>query len=336
MNKKIIWGVGIITVLVVISMGGWFFYTTTTTKLYPDKITIGGVAWPGFLALYLAQDKGYFKEAGLDVDVKIYSGYQGVTDDYVAGRIQGKANLTLDAVDEAYRGLDHKAILVMDYSNGGDAVIASSQIKSFRDIKGKKVGYEFGTLMEFLLTYALQQHDLSLKDIQSFDLHAEEAMQALVAGKVDVAVTHEPFLTVALNKTKGNIIYSSADAPGVITDILTFRTDFIEANPETIDAIVQAYFRAFNFWKSNPEEANALIGKRLGISGDEASTQLLKIIMLDEHDNETAFTYAAGFDSIYGNMRRTGDFIRPIRYPASPQFDTDQLVDDRFIRKLFP
>ncbi len=309
--------------------------TTTTTKLYPDKITIGGVAWPGFIGLYLAQDKGYFKEAGLDVDVKIYSGYKGVTEDYLAGRIQGKANLTLDAVDEAYRGLDHKAILVMDYSNGGDAVIASPKITSFKDIKGKKVGYEFGTLMEFLLTYALQQNKLTMKDVQSFDLAENQAVQALVDGTIDVAVIYEPFLTLARDKTKGNVIYSSADAPGVITDILTFRTEFIEQNPDTIDAILVAYFKGLNFWKSNPKEANAIIGKRLGISGEEVSAQLLKIVILDEHDNETAFTFAAGFDSIYGNMRRTGDFIRPIRYSTAPKFDTDQLVDDRFIRKLF-
>ncbi len=332
-NKEIIFGLGIVILIVVVAVS-WFLYTTTTTKLYPDKITIGYVDWPGYLALFLAEDKGYLQEAGLDVDLKLYSEFQELSDDYVAGKIQGKVNISLDAVAEAYRGLDHKIVLAIDYSNGADAIISSPQITSFKDIKGKKVGYDHGSHLEFLLIYALQQNDLSIKDIQSFNLDPKSAAEALVDGTVDVAVTYEPFLSPARNEIKGNIIYSSADAPGLVTDILSFRTEFIEENPETIDAIVQAYFKGLNFWKSNPAEANALIGKRLGVSGQEVSIQLLGISMLDEQDNQTAFIFAAGFESIYGNMRRTGDFIRPIRYPESPKLDTDQLVDDRFIRKL--
>ena len=43
-------------------------------KLYSEKITIGTEIWPGYLALYVAQDRGYFKEAGLDVEIKSYVG----------------------------------------------------------------------------------------------------------------------------------------------------------------------------------------------------------------------------------------------------------------------
>src|SRR3989344_4584222 len=99
-----------------------------TEKFYQGKITIGYTFWPGYGALYLASDKGYFKEAGLDVEVKPYDSWTALSQDYVAGVIQGKANLTLDAISEAYDGLDHKIVLAIDHSNGSDGIIANSQI----------------------------------------------------------------------------------------------------------------------------------------------------------------------------------------------------------------
>ena len=339
-NKNIIFGIiGIIALLTL----GYFSYNILVQKqtavvsnsdLYKGKITIGYTLWPGYLGLYLARDKGYFIEAGLDVDLKLYPGLIEPSKAYVDGEIQGKANLTLDAADEAYRGLDHKVIIAVDHSNGSDGIIAGPLIKTIREIKGKKVAFEKGTLEEFFLSYALEQNGMTFKDIVPIDLDSEKAAIALTKNQVDVAVTYEPFMTSSLKKVSGNKIYSSADAPGLISDILTFRTDFIDKNPQTINTIVGAYFKAINFWKSNPAEANVLIGKELGVSGDEASNQLQGVDVLSEQDNLTAFTFAAGFESLYGNMRRIGDFIKLQRYPNATKVDTDKLIDDSFIRKL--
>ena len=44
-------------------------------KIYQGKIIIGTEIWPGYLPLYVAGEKGYFKEAGLDVSIKLYKGF---------------------------------------------------------------------------------------------------------------------------------------------------------------------------------------------------------------------------------------------------------------------
>lgn len=336
MNKKIII---LLVIGVVIIVFGWLGYekytTTTTTKLYPGKITIGTETWPGYILLYVAQDKGYFKDAGLNVTISLYKGLGDLSRDYVTDKMQGRANLTLDAVSENLKGLDHKAVLVIDYSNGSDAIVASDKIKSVKDFKGKKVAYEPGTLEEFFVAWVLKENGLSLSDIIPVAGDPEKTAKLLEAGEVDVAVSHEPFLSQIIKSHTIHSVYSSADAPGLITDILTFRTDFVKEYPETISAIIDAYFRALDFWKTNPNEADVILAKYFSDTPENIAKQMEGITMLDRIDNRTAFTFAAGFQSLYGNMRSIGEFVSEHQQiDATKKPDTDNLIEPRFIREI--
>ena len=180
---------------------------------FSEKITIGYAPWPGYIGLFIARDKGFFEEEGLNIEIKGYPSLAALSEDYRAGKIQGRANLNLDSINEAIEGLDHKAILVIDYSNGSDGIIARHGITGLSQAKGKRIAYEFGTLEEFFLTYALQRSNLNLNDIQGVDLNPEASANAFIKGDVDMAVTYEPFMSDALGKAEGNKIFSSADAP---------------------------------------------------------------------------------------------------------------------------
>lgn len=303
--------------------------------LYKEPITIGVAPWPGYLALYVANGKGYFKEEGLDVRIKNYPGLAELSKDYVAGKLQGRANLTLDAVNEYLSGLDHKIVFAIDYSNGSDAIIAGKGISSIKDLKGKRVGYEIGTLEEFFLTWALTKNELQLSDITGISATPEETINLLKDGQVDVGVSYEPFISKLISPGgEFHVIYSSANAPGLITDILTFRTDFIEAHPETVQAIVNAYSKALNFWKENPGEACAIVAKAIGDTPEGIARQLKGIKVLDERDNESAFTFSTGLQSLYGNLRQIEKFLRTQKKSNLHPLDTDKLVDRRFAKEL--
>ncbi len=305
-------------------------------SLYPATITIGTVVWPGYVGLYIARDNGYFREAGLNVELKSYASLGELSKDYSAGKMQGRSNLNLDAVLEARQGLDHKAILAIDYSNGADGIVARSDIQSLADVKGKRVGLEPNTLEEFFMAWALEQNGLSLKDVTVVAADPEKAAQLLKAGEVDVAVTYEPFLSQLLADGQFHTIYSSSDAPGLIADILTFRTDFIKAYPKTIEAILRAYFRGLRFWKEHPAEAYEILAKELNDTPDGTAKQLEGLHVLDENDNRTAFTFAAEMQTIYGNLRRVARFVAEHQSgtPALP--DSDQLIDRGFIQIIAP
>jgi len=339
MNKKyfIIFGVAL-----AIAAAGFFGYNIFTTpavppiKLYAGKITIGYTTWPGYLGLYIAQDKGYFKDAGLNVDVKGYTILDQQYSDYIAGKAQGAAMIALDAVNEAYGGLDHKIVAAIDYSNGSDGIVAGPKIKTFADVKGKRVGFDFGTLEEFFLRYALSQNQIDFKNIIPVNLGPQKSVDALLKGDVDIAVTYEPFMSKALAGTSNRKIYSSADAPGLITDVLSFHTDFIKQYPDTVQAIVGAYFRGVQFWKDHPAEANAIVARYLGTASNDAALQIKGATILDKEDNRINFTFSLGLQSLYRNLRSTSDFVQANREKniGTTTIDTDTLIDPDFIRTI--
>lgn len=299
-------------------------------------IAIGTETWPGYLALYVARDLGYFREAGLTVNILRYVALGELSKDYVAGKMQGRANLTFDAVNEARQGLDHKIVLAIDYSNGSDAIIANQAIASLADVKGQRVGLEPDTLEEFIMAWALREHGLSLSDVTVVPGGPGETTKQLQAGAIDVAVTHEPFLSQFLASNEARLIYSSADAPGLITDVLTFRTDFLRAHPQAVEAIVRVYFKALRFWAEHPEQACAIVAKEFQDTPEGIARQLQGIRMLDESGNRTAFTFSAGLQSLYGNLRQVAAFLAEHHGPAVGSFDSDALVDRTFIKALAP
>lgn len=302
--------------------------------LYQGKIVIGTETWPGYLPLYVAEDRGYFKQQGVNVEVRKYIALGELSKDYVAGRMQARANLTLDAVHERMQGLDHRVVLAIDHSNGADAIVARRGIESVRDFRGKRVGYEPGTLEEFFVVWALRENGLRLSDVAPVYGDPQETAKMLQEGTIDVAVTHEPFLSKFASATDFHIVYSSADAPGLITDVLTFRTDFIDAHPGTVHAVIVAYFEALSFWKMHPREAYEILARRFDETPERLAEQFKGITMLDERDNYIAFTFALGLDSLYGNIRQIAKFVMKQHERADAPFHSDEMIDRRFIKEM--
>lgn len=303
--------------------------------LYPGKITIGYVIFPGYFSLIVADEKGYFKDQGLNVELRQYVGLNDLSQDYTSGKMQGRANVNFDAVKEYFSGFDHRAVLAIDYSNGVDAILATPQIQTIQELQGKNVAYEPETLEEFFLTWALSESEMSLSDITAVFADPEKSALLLKEGKVDAAVTYEPFISQHLNSPAFTTIYCSKATPGILMDVLTFRTDFIENYPKTIEAFIRAYFKGLAYSRQHPEEAWEITAKRFNDTGESIGNQLKGIKTLDERDNQVAFTFAAGMRSLYSNMRQIAKFIHKHQKPttlAPP--DTDKLIERKFIQKI--
>lgn len=306
--------------------------SNTPLNHHQGKIIIGTETWPGYIALYVAKKKGYFKDEGLDVNIERYITLGKLSEDYLAGKMQGRANLTLEAVNESLKGFDHKIVLAIDYSNGADAIVASKDIKSVKEFVGKRVVFEKGTLEEFFLSWALSQQNLHLSQLLAIEGDPDKAKKSLLANEADIAVTHEPFLGDLLKDPRFAIVVSSENAPGLITDVLTFRTDFIKSHPDSVRSILKAYFRALDFVKSNPNESYQILAKEFEIDASSLPKQFEGIQMLDKRDNLTSFSYGSGFSSLYSNLKLIESFVANQKHTR--QLDTDDLIEPTFIKEI--
>ncbi len=93
---------------------------------------------------------------------------------------------------------------------------------------------------------------MSVADIQKVPMPAADAGSALIAGKVPVAVTYEPYLTLAMNENKKTkMIYEAGVAPGLISDVLVVNDKFLQEKPGQILALLKSWDAALAAYKAD-------------------------------------------------------------------------------------
>ncbi len=300
------------------------------------QMKIATVVWIGYGPFYVAEALDFYKKYGLSVKLQVFSDPALIPPALVGGSVQG-AMVTYDQViGQAAKGIRHKVVMPIDYSNGGDAIVASASITKVADFKGKKVGYNPLSPSDFLLTYALKTNGLTDKDITSVSMTPEAVPAAMASGQLPVGVTYEPSLSQVLSQGGGKkfkVVFSSKDAPGLIADVLVFDEKFIKSNPKDIDSIMKAYLEGMEYMKSKPDEAAKIIGKFMGVSAKEVKEQLSGVYNLPLKEMPSAFVKSKDTKSYYGS----GEIIAGL-LKAKGQIDkippTEVTIDAQFVNAL--
>jgi NitT/TauT family transport system substrate-binding protein len=242
--------------------------------------TLGVVTWIGYGPIYCAAANGYYKKYGLDVRLVNFSDNSVMAGALQSGEIDA-TTLTYDQVLASNaRGWKLKVVMPVDYSVGGDAILAAMQIRSVKDLKGRKVAYMAASPSDFLLGYALAKDGLSLKDITAVNTTPEGVVGIMAGGAVDVGVTYEPNVSVIAKSSGGkrfHVLLSSRDARGMITDVLALKESVIAKNPQLVQGLIRGTMDGVAFMQAEPAKAAAIIAKTLDISPAEVTEQLPNI-----------------------------------------------------------
>ena len=194
--------VGILIIFVaVVGFIVWYNVSQKTDEPTTGQtLHLGLNPWIGNGIYHIAKEKGFFSAEGVNVELQ----------DYADGAV-GKQLISSDRVDMLSltpetvvvikdAGIDVKAVAFTDTSEGGDGIIATQNIKTLSDLRGKKVAYEEGSPSHFFLSYLLDKEGMSTKDLQSVNVIAPDAGAAFVSGNVDAAVTWQPWLSKASDR----------------------------------------------------------------------------------------------------------------------------------------
>ena len=239
---------------------------------------VGFNAWIGSIAFFVALDKGFFKAEGLDVQTKSFS----APGDGLAPLIAGSLDAHLSTADSVLTVLDKapgqlKVVYLTDTSAGADAILAKKEIADIKGMKGKKVAATLGQCNQLLLEKALEKAGLTDKDIQLVNMNPDDAGAAFAAGKVDVAVTWEPWITKISGEKKGHVIFSSKETPNLILDVLAISTKTAKTKAAETKAFLKALNRGYEFVQKSPDEAAAIAAKALEQKPDEVKAMLPKV-----------------------------------------------------------
>lgn len=269
-----------------------------------EKLKLGTVVWVGYAPFYVADKLDLYKAHGLHVDLQFFNDPALIPTALASKAVDG-GMLTYDQViNSAAKGLKHKVVMPIDFSNGGDAIVADASIGSITALKGKSVGFNPLSPSDFLLAYALQKNGLSEKDIKPINMTPEAIPGAMASGSLPVGVTYEPNVSQILSMggaSKFKVIFSSKDAPGLITDVLVFDKAVIDKRAVAINALMLGYLDGLDYMKTHPDEAAQIIGKVLGVSAEEAKSQMGGVYNIPKAEMAKSFTPTAETSSLSGS-----------------------------------
>ncbi|MDB6085286.1 MAG: nitrate transporter substrate-binding protein [Gammaproteobacteria bacterium] len=276
-------------------------------------VNLGVVTWIGYGPIYCAAANRYYEKYGLAVKLVNFSDNSVMAGAVQSGEIDA-TTLTYDQVIAANaRGWRLKVVMPVDYSVGGDAILASIRIHDIKELKGRKVAFMAASPSDFLLGYALSKDGLSEKDVQPVNTTPEGVVGIMAGGSADVGVSYEPNVSVIVKSGGGkrfHVLMSSREARGMITDVLVLKESTISKNPKLVDGLIRGTMEGLAFMKADPTKAAAIIAKTLEISTAEVREQLPNIENPPLADLGDVFNKAADLPSFYASGKIIGDILR--------------------------
>lgn len=262
------------------------------------QVKVGVSDWPGWVAWYVAEQKGYFKKYGADVKLVWFANYTDSISALSSGQLDANSQTWSDSMAPLAKGLPIKTILVNDNSAGNDALMVSPKIKSFADLKGKTVALEQYSISHFVLATALAKNGMTLKDIKLTNLAAGDAAAAFMAGRVDAAVVWNPWVNTIQTSGKGKALFTSKDMPGLVPDLLVAQEKAIKAKRKDLVGMIRAWFDVEAFLREQPDEAAKIMSKVVNLKAEEYKVFLAGTRFFNAADNQTALGAAATPNSL--------------------------------------
>ncbi len=310
----------------------WFYSLILVTLLFcgcrqhPEeaelqRVSIAFQQWVGYGPLYLAQEKGFFKEEGLElvfVDEQLDSARR---DAFKQGMLDCEAGTIDLLVSKRAEDTPIVAVLEIDHSVGSDGIVATEDIKTVEDLIGKKVAFTRDDVGETFISYLFYKKGMSLDDITIVHRKPDDAWLAFLEGKVDAAVTWEPWLSKAKQRDGGHILISTRQVPEIIIDTLNIREDIVKNNPELVKGLMRGWFKAVTYCKEHPVEASEIIAKHYDVTPEEYREQITGLRwdscqdqIVEEEANEwlTAFNIISEIKFANGRIPRKPNAAKAI------------------------
>ena len=253
-------------------------------------------------------------------------------------------------------GLDGRAVMIVDNTQGGDAVIASDPaVKSIEDLAGRSVALLQFTPSHGMLIDALDNSSLTARKKESVKLvfiNAEEGTAgvraALESGHVDAAALWDPDLALALRNVKGaHVVYSTKTATNLIFDVMVCDSRLL-AKPEgqaVVQKFVEGWMEGVPAARANPDNAVEALVKTeefFKLLADKEGRPFVKslfpnVVWTGVEENARILGLAGGTNHYERVYKRFDEIYRKagaLANPKSPVIAPQDSFDYRFIKAM--
>ena len=301
-------------------------------------ITVGYSDWPGWTCWDIAEQQGFFRKHNVNVKLVWFPNYTDSLNALAAGQVDANCQTWSDTMGPLAQGQPLKAVLINDNSAGNDAVVADAEIRSIKDLRGKKVATELGTVEQFLLDKALAANGMTEADIHYVNIKVQDCPGAMIAHKVDAVAVWEPNKTQLLDNMPGtHVVFDSRSLPGLIPDLLVAQSQVVQARPQDIQGIVDAWYDTLAWWRANPDAAVKIMADTAKDPGTPAEqiafykSFIKGTRIFDGPEAVAAFTQSGKPTSLYASGPSITQFLLAQKQiPKVPDFTS--AIDPTFVK----
>jgi ABC-type nitrate/sulfonate/bicarbonate transport system substrate-binding protein len=223
-----------------------------TGTAHAQKIRIFAGSSPVFAPVFIADQKGFFKEEGLDVQVRPFSSGAEATE----GFRSGSADLLVASdVPLIYLLAGGDTVVVAQFSANQDmlVIVGPKGATNPADLKGKKVGLVTKSASEYLLNNYLKRGGLTVNDVERVHLAPFDQVPAIARGDVQALSSWKPFdLKIAqVAGDKQQVLANNGQEKYVLYSGILARRDFASKNPGELEKLLRAIGKASKWLAEN-------------------------------------------------------------------------------------
>lgn len=246
------------------------------------RLRVGTFLRPGFEPLFLARSLGHYDERRIQF-VEFPTAAEMLLA-YRNGAIDAATVTTDDVLRLAADGLEPRIVLVMNFSNGADAVLAKPAVHSLAALKGRKIGVESNGLGGYLLARALDSASLTLADVQIVSARADRVERDFAIDNVEAVATHEPHSTRVQRRPTVRL-YDSASIPEEIAGVLIVSAaDAAHPHP-ALRGLIEGWFHALDYLAAERADAIARMAPREALTTEQFDQALSRVSFVDRAEN---------------------------------------------------
>ena len=249
----------------------------------PDPLRLGVHVWPGYEMFHLAREQGRLSPRAVHL-VEMPSASASMR--ALAMSSLEAAGLTLDEVLTARaHGVPLQVAGVLDVSLGADVVLARPGIETVTALAGRRIGVEASATGAVMLDAMLARYGMRTSDLKVERIPFDQHEAAWRAGRVDALVTFEP-VRGRLLAGGARLLFSSAEVPGRIVDVLAVREDALPASGPALRQALAGHFWALEAMQQAPRAQVPALAARLGLTPAEAEASYAELDMPGLPDNQ--------------------------------------------------
>jgi len=300
-----------IIIIAAVALVIWLYFFLRVGFEQTPTVRIGYLNLVTSLPLFLAEEKGFLREQGIEYKTMPISSSNQIVDGIVAGNLdcfigasavpvlaselQSPGKLKVFSVSEITRQKPFDALLVKE----------DSPIKTLSDLSGRRIGIFPGSTAINLLKKYLSDKGVDISAITFVPIVPANHLAALLEGSVDVIYAYEPTIAIALSK--GGVkqlhgsVYAEMLSPNPIS-VSVASTAFLQKHPETAAKVIHALERAMNYMKEQDKEARQILVKRMNLSEDAVNRCVFLYMLGHEQIDSALFQRFADMLTALGEL----------------------------------